>query len=108
MNRIISPTVDIVRRCGDALRLSKDHFGRSGKLVTVLEAEERMFCDQPPTCYRVNDLRWLTTVAAVGAVRLTESHLLAERSLAARSAIDWYHGLLGLQRRAVSADRCRC
>src|SRR5262252_9179177 len=30
--RIISPTVDIVRRCREALRLSKDYFGRGGKL----------------------------------------------------------------------------
>src|SRR5438445_12961584 len=30
--RIISSTVDIVRQCRDALRLSKDHFGRSEKL----------------------------------------------------------------------------
>jgi hypothetical protein len=89
MSRIISSTVDIVRRCEDALRLSKDYFGRCGKLVTVLEAKERMFCDQPRTCYRVNDLRWLTTVAAGAAVRLTDSHLLAERPLPARSAIDW-------------------
>jgi hypothetical protein len=42
-----------------------------------------MFCKKTRACYRVNDLRWLTTVAAGDAVGLTESHLLAERPLAA-------------------------
>jgi hypothetical protein len=86
---IIGSTVDIVRQRQDALRPSKDHFGRSEKLPPHSEAEERMFCKKTRTCYRVNDLRWLTTVAVGGAVRLTESQLPAERSLAERSALDW-------------------
>ena len=41
------------------------------------------------TGYRVNDLRWLTTVAAGDAAGLIESHLLAERLLAGCLALDW-------------------
>jgi len=47
-----------------------------------------MNCDHTRTCYRVNDLRWLTTVVGGGAVRLTDSHLLAEWLLADRSTTD--------------------
>src|SRR5262245_26006273 len=83
---IISSTVDIVRQCRDALRLSKDYFGRSRENVAVLRVKERMFCERARTCYRVNDLRWLTTVAAGDAARFAGSHLLAQHPLAARSA----------------------
>src|SRR5215470_4940508 len=57
--------------------------------VAVFSVKERMFCEQARTCYRENNLRWLTTVAAGDAVCFADSHSQAEHPLAARLATDW-------------------